>query len=49
VFLNQRGAEFSLFYTKRSSLDLFIQTIRPCGHRLGNTANKPTKLSDFHS
>jgi len=26
VFLNQRGAEFSLFYTKRSSLDLFIQT-----------------------
>jgi hypothetical protein len=26
VFLNQRDAEFSFFYTKRSSLDLFIQT-----------------------
>ena len=26
MFLNQRAAEFSFFYTKRSSLDLYIQT-----------------------
>jgi len=27
LFLNQRGRWVQLFYTKRSSIDLFIQTI----------------------
>jgi hypothetical protein len=31
VFLSQRAAEFSFFYTKRSSSDLYTQTTQASG------------------
>ena len=47
MFLNQRSAEFSFFYTKRSSFDLYIQTYREL-QSLSQSASEET-TSPYHS